>query len=71
MAISPQEATEKASKFYKDTTNDFAEIKLEEIEKVANYWYVTLAISTGVYQNYKVFKVDAGTGEVLSMKMLK
>ena len=72
--ISPKEAAEAASKFYKDTTNNYASMKLEEIELIENYWYVTLSIEEGGFitdKNYKIFKVDATNGYVEYMKIKK
>ena len=70
--ISPKKATECAIGFYRETTGTFPSMTLEEIELKGDYWYVTLGIPrTGglVYdlKDYKLFKINAKTGNVESM----
>ena len=73
--ISPKEATELATRFYRETTQTYPTMTLEEIELKGDYWYITLGIPKGglVYdqKDYKVFKVHAKTGNVESMTLRK
>jgi hypothetical protein len=74
--ISPKQAAQAASKFYKDTTGNYgSSLSLEEIELKGDYWFVTLGIPKGgvIYdqKEYKVFKVHAKTGNVESMILRK
>ena len=73
--IDPKEAAEAASKFYRDTTGNYASLSLEEIELKGEFWYVTLGLPKGglIYdqKEYKVFKINAKTGHVESMTLRK
>lgn len=74
--IGPKEAAEVASKFYREVTGNYQTLSLEEIELREGYWYVTLGIpKTGglvIYEKeYKIFKVNAKTGNVESMNLRK
>jgi len=71
--INPKAATEAAVKFYRETTGNYGQVTLEEVELKGEYWYVTLGILKNVLlydqKDYKVFKVDAKTGRVESMNI--
>jgi len=50
-----------------------SQIRLEETElSDDNYWYITLSFPGGFLndgRDYKIFKIDADTGRVMSMKV--
>ena len=48
------------------------EIEEVEIDEKEEYWYVTLGFGTNPFSSgrqFKVFKIDAESGRVVSMKM--
>ncbi|HLC57552.1 MAG TPA: hypothetical protein VJH95_03200 [Candidatus Nanoarchaeia archaeon] len=69
--ITPKEAAEAASKFYREATGEYSHVSLEEVEFKEGYWYVTLGIERNalIYgqKDYKIFKVNAKTAYVESM----
>lgn len=81
--LNAKEAVEKASEYLHDIKGIASnQIKIEEIELTEDkkYWLVTLSyneyLRLAIFQSlptekkiYKIFKVDANTGEVLSMKI--
>ena len=75
--IDAQEAHKKALEFYKKTTGQLdVKCTLEEVEKVDGYWNITLGFGSApnnplfaMIKEYKIFRVNAKTGEVDSMKM--
>lgn len=83
--ISVKVAAAKAVEFMKGFFPESEVIRLEEVEITEDkkFWYITLSIleeeSTGQpmfaglsvrkSKNYKIFKIDTETGEVLSMKI--
>lgn len=74
--ISPKEAAEAASKFYREVTGNYQTLSLEEIELREGYWYVTLGVPKGsgfviFEKEYKIFKVNVKTGDVESMNLRK
>jgi hypothetical protein len=78
-----KEATQRASEYFgrlfADQGTLFTNVQLEEVELTddGQYWLITLSYgpttSLTILGNpgtkYKVFKIDAGTGEVKSMKI--
>ena len=78
--ITVKEAAKRAAQFYEDLLGEMVfPATLEEVEKVTHdghvYWYITLSmpvlaleVLTG-RKEYKLFRVDAETGEVESMKI--
>lgn len=72
--INAREAAESAAEYLKELKNIY-QASLEEIELSDDraIWNVTLSYtSNNVFdqgENYKIFKVDAESGEVLSMKI--
>jgi uncharacterized membrane protein YkoI len=80
--ITAKEAVSIATKYYQDVTNDYSGVTIEEVElsEDGNFWLITLGHRErkgGVmplYEEkiaYKSFKIDAETGEVISMKIKK
>ncbi|EJL6264535.1 hypothetical protein NMS06_003535 [Vibrio cholerae] len=78
MTISAQEASHKAAEYFREFTQDVynLNITVEEIEKDVDHWLITLGFAQKTYsisnpaaKEYKQFKVDLETGEVLSMKI--
>lgn len=75
--ISAKEAAGHASKYLADVKSIASyNIGLEEIElsEDKKYWLITLSHPKGYIgsvMDYKIFKVDAYTGKVLSMKIRK
>ena len=80
--INAKEAAKNASDYFSDLRGINRQyISLEEVELVEdeNAWYITLSYPTGAdmlgvvigrnVREYKVFKVRAGDGEILSMKI--
>ena len=80
--IHVKEATEKAKEHLRSFFPEAGRIQLEEVELSADkvYWLVTLSyegLSSSVASSmlvgksliYKVFKLDAENGEVISMKI--
>jgi hypothetical protein len=80
--IQVKEATEKAKEHLRAFFPEAGQIQLEEVELSADkvYWLVTLSyegLSSSVASSmlvgksllYKVFKLDAENGEVISMKI--
>ena len=68
--ISPKQAAENATKFYREVTGTYPQMTLEEIEFKDGYWHVTLGVQSGLLydqKDYKLFKVHATTGNVESM----
>jgi hypothetical protein len=82
MAIDAKEAATKAASYYKELTGtkDWG-VTLEEIEfdEDKNQWLITLGLTSTAFANiapmglrphaYKLFRIDAETGEVKSMKI--
>lgn len=77
-----KEAARKASEYFAGlyATEKFTNVQLEEVELTEDrkYWLITLSYPVGpelaplnfnFKRKYKVFKIDAGTGEVKSMKI--
>lgn len=80
MSISAAEATQAAANYYKDITQKIINLTVEEIEKdeSENVWLITLGISETTFvinasanKDYKIFKIDLDTAEVISMKIRK
>lgn len=77
--IGVKEAAAKAMAYFKDVYGDqFTNLLLEEAERANGFWYITLGydLPSVVTQfggrgprAFKVFKIDASSGEVLSMKI--
>ena len=79
-----KEAAQKASEYFAGLYADrgVSDVLLEEVEQAdhGKYWLITLSypVSTDLMtalnlskRQYKVFKIDAKTGEVKSMKIRK
>ena len=83
--ISPQEAANAAAKYAKELVPMQGSPTIEEVEYVeeANEWHITLgylsaeSVNTFAYamgqrpKDYKIFRINAETGEVISMKIRK
>lgn len=81
--IGVKEAAEKAAEYFKDLyDNQFTNVLLEEAERkeerAGHYWLITLGYDRPSSlpqfarkgpRAFKVFKVNARTGEVISMKI--
>ncbi len=73
--ISPQEAAAAASRYYNALTGlgQAATVEEMELNDDGTRWLVTLGLVDSPFgfaaKTYKVFDVDAYTGEVLSMKI--
>ncbi|NQE44686.1 hypothetical protein C5S31_01520 [ANME-1 cluster archaeon GoMg2] len=73
--LTAKEAAEVAAKYLAELSSlNRLDISIEEIELSSdeNYWSITLGHPRSYFgpaKEYKVIKVDAETGEVLSMKM--
>jgi hypothetical protein len=80
--INVKEATEKAREHLVSFFPDAEEVQLEEVELTPDKacWLITLSYAgssnsvassllVGGSMRYKIFKLDAETGEVLSMKV--
>ncbi len=77
-----KEAAQKASEYFAALYADqgVSKVQLEEVELTddGKYWLITLSypmvpaiVSFPPKRQYKVFKIDAKTGEVKSMKIRK
>ncbi|WP_422138248.1 hypothetical protein [Endozoicomonas sp. ALC020] len=79
MAISPKEAAQAAAKYFEDVSSERVRLSIEEVELEDGFWLITLGMSDSYalgsignkVTSYKTFKVDANTGEVISMKIRK
>ncbi|MEZ6928093.1 MULTISPECIES: hypothetical protein [unclassified Aeromonas] len=78
MAISAQDAARNAADYFRAFTQDYFNfnISVEEVERETDYWLITLSfapksfsITNPAAKEYKQFKVDLNSGEVLSMKI--
>lgn len=80
--IKVKEATDKAKEYLESFFPDAEQVQLEEVELSGDktHWLITLSyegVSTSVASSmlvgksllYKIFKLDAETGEVISMKI--
>lgn len=79
--ISAQDAAQNAMKYYQQLSGDYNNSTIEEIElsEDGKEWLITLGIrvstSTAVMiyaqmeKSYKIFRIDAENGDVLSMKI--
>lgn len=75
--IDVKEAVKRAGAYYSELSGKpITQLELEEVEKSDNeqYWLITLSYTGGSFatafqKSYKLFKVDAETGDVLSMKI--
>lgn len=73
--ISPREAAHAAVQYYAELTGQTPSATVEEIDlsKDERYWNVTLGLTGDMpalfSRKYKLFQVDARTGEVRSMKI--
>ena len=79
-----KEAAQKASEYFAGLYKDqgLSNVQLEEVELTddGKYWLITLsypvppeiaALNFNFKRKYKVFRIDAKTGEVKSMKIRK
>ncbi|RLD53972.1 MAG: hypothetical protein DRI97_12430 [Bacteroidetes bacterium] len=79
--INVKEATDKAKEYLVSFFPDAENVQLEEVEMTADkaHWFVTISyegVSNSVASSllvgktvlYKIFKIDAQEGEVISMK---
>jgi hypothetical protein len=74
MNIDAKQAARIATKYYEEILQEPAELSIEEIElNEEGFWLITLGRSDygfGIKKaNYKIFKIDANTSEVKSMKI--
>ncbi|WP_404396266.1 hypothetical protein [Pseudoalteromonas phenolica] len=78
MDITAAQATKAAADYYKSLSEEMVQLSVEEIEKdnTENVWLITLGIAEMTYainkpknKEYKIFKVEVETGEVISMKI--
>ena len=78
MAISAAQATQAAADYYKTLTENFVQLSVEEIEKEVKegVWLITLGIADAGFsinsaksKEYKIFKVEIDSGDVISMKI--
>jgi hypothetical protein len=80
--INVKEATDKAKEYLVSFFPDAENVQLEEVEMTEDkaHWYVTISyegVSNSVASSllvgktvlYKIFKIDAKVGEVISMKI--
>ena len=80
--INVREATDKAREHLVSFFPDAEKVQLEEVELTDDkaYWFITLSyegishsvassLLVGKSVRYKLFKIDAETGEVISMKI--
>ena len=80
--INVKEATDKAKEYLVSFFPDAENVQLEEVEMTKDkaHWYVTISyegVSNSVASSllvgktvlYKIFKIDAKKGEVISMKI--
>lgn len=76
---SVKDAAAKAVTYFGDVYgSQFGNVMLEEVEREGDYWYITLGYDLPsivaqfggkARRGFKVFKIDASTGEVVSMKI--
>ncbi len=73
--IPPQVAAHKAAEYLQTFVRDAINITVEEVELGSDdaEWRITLSYQAGTLgmmgRNYKLFRVNAQTGEVLSMRI--
>jgi hypothetical protein len=79
--IDARQAAKVAAQYYEEISGERAKLSIEEVEidDSGDFWLITLGISD-IYgigsvgnkvREYKIFKIDAETGEVKSMKIRK
>ena len=80
MAIDARMAAKSAAQYYEDISGERTKLSIEEIEMNddGHFWLITLGISdpysigmNSKPREYKIFQIDANTGEVKSMKIRK
>ncbi len=79
MKIDAKKAVEIAAQYYKDISGERANATVEEVELDGNFWVITLGIADSysimigatIPRNYKQFRINSDTGEVMSMKIRK
>lgn len=76
-----KEAAQAAARYFQAIALEPVKLSIEEIELEDGYWMITLGIVPSEQENffnpsmlnknkdYKIFKIDANTGEVQSMKI--
>jgi hypothetical protein len=77
--MSVKDATGRAVEYFTELYgSQFKNVMLEEVERKGEYWYITLGYDLpsilALYgaparRGFKVLRIRASTGEVLSMKM--
>jgi hypothetical protein len=73
--IGPKEAAQRAASYFRDLVPEASNIQLEEIEYVEDdggpYFGVTLSFTILMLgsREYKIFRVGAEKGDVVSMKI--
>jgi hypothetical protein len=80
--IDVKQASDKAREYLMSFFPDAEKVQLEEVELTSDktFWYITLSyegmansvassLLVGKSVRYKIFKLDAESGEVLSMKI--
>jgi hypothetical protein len=74
--LTAKEAAQRCRSYLAELLGGVADVRLEEVElgEERTYWYVTLSYQRQdsfpmIGRDYKVFKVDARSGDVLSMKI--
>ena len=79
MTISAKEAARAAAEYFEDVSSERMKLSIEEVELEDGFWLITLGMTDafalgsmgGKVSSYKIFKVDAESGEVRSMKIRK
>lgn len=69
--LQAKDAALSAKNYLADTMGELPGFVLDEVEKVGDNWLVTVSFYENIFATYKVHKVltiDAGTGNVVSMK---
>jgi hypothetical protein len=75
--IAPREAAARAARYYAELTGSDETPSIEEMEltRDENSWLVTLGYNVSLFyigpKHYRLFRVNAYTGEVTSMKVRK
>lgn len=77
--ITVKEAAKRAVEYFTELYgNQFGHVLVEEVERAGSYWHITVGydlpsilpqFSGQGPRGFKAFKINAGTGEVVSMKI--
>jgi len=76
--LTAKEAAQNAAHYLVDLVDNVSDVLLEEVERDDGVWRITLSYQTSrpplmsfLQRDYKLFEIDAITGDVKSMRIRK